>query len=201
MTEPPDLGAPRREEAQIRQAARAEAVRIQEYSLWTAATYYAAATWLGRVHLVLGSVALALGAFGAYSGFKSGSPELAGALALVSGILGSLISFWNPADARARQLEAASKYKVLENQARRAREFHDPNDGYEQAHERVKALAERYDELVEQMAPTSDLAFRLASTKIRQGIYQPDPPGPAPRLAEPSKPPALPGAKGEAPPS
>ena len=173
-----------------REALIAECRRIEEYSKWNAASHFTASTWLGRFHLVMGCVPIVLGAIGSWNGFehlKSMTEQTQSATertvlwcsvaVLISGLVGSIMSFWKPAAARGRHHKAATRYKTLENQARRAAALcqHEPDERFRR---RVGELASRYDELNETSAQSSDFAFWLATGKVRSGKYDPDKPEP-----------------------
>jgi hypothetical protein len=163
----------------LREALISECRRIEEYSKWNSASHFTAAAWLGRFHLGAGVIPFVLGGVGAWQGFKylPVAPEKtalwASVALLVAGIVGSIISFWNPAEARVKHFTAGAHYKALEGAARRAVNLF-PDEDDLQFRERVLALAAKYEELNETSAQSSDFAFWLATKKVRAGKYDPD---------------------------
>jgi hypothetical protein len=95
-------------------------------------------------------------------------------LTLAAGIAGSLMAYWDLAKVRLEHFTAASKYKTIENEARRAREIHAHDEDYDTLKKRVMELTTRYDELGESSAQSFDLAFWLARRKIRAGLFESD---------------------------
>jgi hypothetical protein len=163
----------------LRESLMEECARIETYSKWNAASHFTAATWLGRFHLGAGVIPIVLGGIGSWQGFKhlGVAPEKtalwASVALLFGGIIGSVITLWNPSGARARHSEAGTRYKSLENRGRRAVVLF-PDEGDQEFRKRVLALATRYDDLNESSAQSSDLAFWWASRKVRAGKYDPD---------------------------
>ena len=158
----------------------AECKRIEEFSLWSATSHFVAAAWARGLHLLLGSIPLVLGAIGSWKPLSNPSSAseqdvlVAGIMTLLAGICGSLLSFWNLSRARMQHFTAATSYKSLENEARRAHEIHAIDDQPTEFTERVLDLAARYDHLGTTSVQSLDLAFMLAGKRIRKGRYAPD---------------------------
>lgn len=154
-----------------------ECERIQEGSLWNATSHFGASTWASRIQAGAGAIPIILGGIGGariISDPTFASPQqviVAAVLALSAGIVGSLLSFWNLAKVGLEHLAAATKYKTLENEARRAREIHSRDDSYDAFKTRVLELAKRYDELGESSAQSGNLTFWLARGKIESGVF------------------------------
>ena len=152
-----------------------EARRIEEFSLWNASAHFHAATWAARIQVAGGSVPIILGAIGGWNGLKEAGNEFAaGMLALAAGIVGSLLSYWNLSRVRQDHFIAATKYKTLENEARRAYQIHALDEDPAVFRDHVLALAKRYDALGETSVQSLDIAFWLASRRIRRRVYSTD---------------------------
>lgn len=113
-----------------------ECARIEEYSLWNSTSHFTAAAWARFIHMLGGAVPIVLGGIGGWkvlSDPTAATPQqvlVAGALTLAAGVTGSLMAYWDLAKIRMEHFVAASKYKTLENEARRAREIHAPDEEY-----------------------------------------------------------------------
>lgn len=172
------LSAEKTPPTELRAALVTECARLEDYAKWNAAAHFTASSLAGRVHLTAGVVPIVLGALGMWSGLKLLADQATAALvasiaSLVAGIAGSVLSFWNLSEVRVKHFKAAAAYKTIENEARRARSvFIDSPDG--ELRQVVAGLAARYDRLGEESAQSSDLAFWLASKKVRAGRYDPD---------------------------
>jgi len=157
-----------------------ECERIEEYSLWNATSHFTAAAWARFIHLVGGAMPIVFGGIGGWkvlSDPATSTPRqvlTAGALTLAAGITGSLMAYWDLAKVRLEHFTAASKYKTIENEARRAREIDAHDEDYDALKKRVMELTARYDELGESSAQSFDLAFWLARRKIRAGRFESD---------------------------
>ena len=133
--------------------------------------------WASRMQTVGGTLPIICGGIGGaqiLSDPTLASPRqvvIAGVLTLMAGIIGSLLSFWNLAKRRLDHLSAATKYKTLHNEARRARELHSKDDSYEAFKARVLELAKRYDELGESSPQSGDVTLWLARQKIGSGVF------------------------------
>lgn len=161
-----------------RGALLSECRRIEEYAKWNASTHFTASAFAMRAHAIVGVIPIVLGGLGTWSGLKliadqSTATVVASVAALLAGLVGSILSFWNLSEVRQKHFKAGTAYKTLENEARRAHSvFIDATD--DDLRETVKCLADRYDRLGEESAQTSDLAFSWASRKVRAGKYDPD---------------------------
>jgi hypothetical protein len=89
----------------------------------------------------------------------------------MAGVVGSVLTFWNLAESRARHFTAATQYKSLENDARRAHEIHARDEGYADLKRRVVDLGDRYNKLNESHLQTADWAFKRAHKKIEAGLF------------------------------
>lgn len=160
----------------------AECQRIETNALWTASSHFTAATWASRVHLVGSSVPIVLGGIGGWAFLKDpqiatpGQAYVAGVMTLASGIVGSLMSFWNLSKTQQEHFQAAVKYKTIEKQACRLREIHAQDDDYATLKAKVLELGKQYDTLGEASTQSSDLMFWLAGRKIVRGLYTTDAP-------------------------
>lgn len=154
-----------------------ECKRIQENCLYTATSHLTAASFAGWAQGLGGAVPIVLGAIGGFKALSDpsvASPEkllLAGILTLLAGIVGSLMVFWDFAKSRLTHFSAGTKYKSLENQARRAWQLHALDEDVTALKARVETLTERYDALGEESELSGDIAFLLARRKIELGIY------------------------------
>jgi hypothetical protein len=160
-----------------RDALARESKRIQENSLYNATAHFTSAARLWRAHLALGTVPIILGTIGGWKGLSDpavATPSAvmwAGLCSLVAGVVGSVLSFWNLAESRVRHFTAATQYKSLENDARRALEIHARDEGYTDLKRRVVDLGDRYNNLNESHLQTADWAFNKARKKISAGLY------------------------------
>lgn len=129
-----------------------EASRIEEDTEHSFKGHYNAAARWGRYHLWIGLPAALVAAVAGAAAFK-GHPEWAGALALVSTALTTVLTFLKPSERAEIHKAVAGQYQALRNQARIFREI-GLLDGMtaEEAKTRLFALAEARDEL-NQRAP------------------------------------------------
>lgn len=154
-----------------------ECKRIQDNSLWNSTSHFAAATWAGRIHTIGGAVPIILGGIGGWKYLLdptfAGQDQmfLAGLMSLIAGIVGSLMTYWNMAKVRLEHFSAATKYKTLENDARRAHQIHARDEDYDTFKKRVMDIVTRYDALGEASVQSYDITFWLARRKIESGIY------------------------------
>jgi hypothetical protein len=94
-----------------------EADRIEEDCTYSAKGHYESARIWGRWNLGIGLPAAVIAAGAGFSGF-SGMPELAGALAVLSGTLTSILTFLKPSERSSAHLKAGAQYNSLKNRAR-----------------------------------------------------------------------------------
>jgi hypothetical protein len=155
----------------------AECKRIEENCLYTATSHLTAAGLAGWAQGLGGAVPIVLGTVGGYKALSDpmvASPEklqIAGVLTLVAGVVGSLMTYWDFAKSRLSHFSAGTKYKSLENQARRAWQLHAPDEEPAALKARVDDLAERFDALGEESELSGDISFLLARWKIGWGVY------------------------------
>jgi hypothetical protein len=157
-----------------RQAICQELERIEENARYTSVTHFVSAEHVRRLHYwVLGPIPIVLGGIAAWNGFsKDGLAQVAGALGVLAGVTGSLLSFWNLADVRAKHQTAGAAFKSIEHDARRARLVDCPDLDLATARQRLEQLAERYNKLGESTPSTSRFAFTRAQRLIASGIYR-----------------------------
>jgi hypothetical protein len=164
-------------EQENREALTREAKRLQESCLYNATAHFTSAGRLWRAHLLLGTMPIILGTIGGWKGLSdpaTAGPKavlIAGVSSLLAGVVGSVLSFWNLAETRARHFTAATQYKSLENDARRAHEIHGVDEEYADFKRRVVDLGDRYNKLNESSIQTADWAFNKARKKIQAGLY------------------------------
>ncbi len=151
-----------------------ECKKIEKYSLWNATTYFEAASCYRKAHYGMSSIPILLGALGGWKPLtdpslaSEGTILLAGFAALLAGIVGSLISLWNLDRVYVDHNKAGTRYKTLENEARRAYEVWVHDEHYEAFKERVSNLTKRYDKLGEETVLTSSRAYKKAQRKIEK---------------------------------
>jgi len=159
-----------------------EAKRIEEFSLWNAAAHFTTSGWASAIQTLGGAVPIILGAIGGWKFFADPSLattaqlRMASLVSLAGGTVGSLLAYWNIGRARLEHFQAGTKYKSLENEARRAREIYAVSDEDARFRERVEELMKRYDALGESSPQSLTVAFRVAGWKVRRGRYAPDRP-------------------------
>lgn len=154
-----------------------ECKRIQENSLYNATSHFMAASVAGWLHRILGSVPIVLGGIGGWKVLadpavaSAHQVALVGLMTVVAGIVGSLVAFWDLAKARLDHFAAGTKYKTLENKARRAWQVFGVDEDSASLRKHVEELAAEYDQLGETNAQSGDLAFFLARWKIEGNIF------------------------------
>ncbi len=129
-----------------------EASRVEEDTEHSFKGHYNAAARWGRYHLWIGLPAALLAATAGAAAFRD-QPDWAGALALVSTALTTVLTFLKPSERSEMHKAVAGQYQSLRNQARIFREI-GLLDGMapEEAKSRLFALTETRDEL-NQRAP------------------------------------------------
>lgn len=146
-----------------------EASRVEEDTEHSFKGHYNAAARWARYHLWIGLPAALVAAVAGAAAFK-GHPEWAGALALVSTALTTVLTFLKPSERAEIHKAVAGQYQALRNQARVFREI-GLLDGMtaEEAKTRLFALAEARDEL-NQRAPAIERGdYELAKRDIDGG--------------------------------
>lgn len=154
----------------------AEASRIEEDTEHSFKAHYNAAVRWGRAHLWIGLPSALIAAVAGAAAFKN-LPELAGALALVSTALTTVLTFLKPSERAELHKTAGCQYQALRNQTRIFREV-DLLAGMsvEQARERLHQLARTRDELNEGSPAIARRDYELAKSDIDEGrsLYRAD---------------------------
>ena len=99
-----------------------EALRVEEDTEHSFKGHYNAAARWARYHLWIGLPSALLAAVAGAAAFKA-QPELAGALALVSTALTTVLTFLKPSERSEIHKTVAGQYQALRNQARIFREI------------------------------------------------------------------------------
>jgi hypothetical protein len=157
-----------------RQAICQELERIEENARYTSVTHFISADIVRRLHFwVVGPIPIILGGIAAWNGFtKEGLAEVSGALGVLAGVTGSVLSFWNLSDVRTKHQAAGAAFKAIEHDARRARLVDCPFGELTDLRRRLEDLAERYNKLGESSVHTGRFAFRRAQKLIASGVYR-----------------------------
>jgi hypothetical protein len=151
-----------------------EFARIEENARYTAVAHFISAEHLRKLHhWVLGPVPILFGGIAAYKGFNEASfSALSGVLAVLAGVSGSLLSFWNFADSRSKHQTAGAAYKAIEHDARRSRLVDGPYQDIPTLRAALADLGDRYNKLGAASPSTSNFAFKRAQNLIASGAYQ-----------------------------
>lgn len=146
-----------------------EASRVEEDTEHSFKGHYNAAARWTRYHLWVGLPAALAAAVAGAAAFK-GHPEWAGALALVSTALTTVLTFLKPSERAEIHKAVAGQYQALRNQARIFREI-GLLDGMtaEEAKTRLFALAEARDELNQRAPAIARGDYELAKQDIDGG--------------------------------
>lgn len=146
-----------------------EASRVEEDTEHSFKGHYNAAARWARYHLWIGLPAALVAAVAGAAAFK-GYPEWAGALALVSTALTTVLTFLKPSERAEIHKAVAGQYQALRNQARIFREI-GLLDGMtaEEAKTRLFALAEARDELNQRAPAIARGDYDLAKQDIDGG--------------------------------
>lgn len=146
-----------------------EASRIEEDTEHSFKGHYNAAARWARFHLWLGLPSALVAAVSGAAAFK-GHPEWAGALALVSTALTTVLTFLKPSERAEIHTSVASQYQALRNRARIFRNI-GLLDGMtaEEAKTRLLALAEARDELNQRAPAIARGDYELAKRDIDGG--------------------------------
>jgi hypothetical protein len=146
-----------------------EASRVEEDTEHSFKGHYNAAARWARCHLWIGLPAALVAAVAGAAAFK-GHPEWAGALALVSTALTTVLTFLKPSERAEIHKAVAGQYQALRNQARIFREI-GLLDGMtaEEAKTRLFALAEARDELNQRAPAIARGDYDLAKEDIDGG--------------------------------
>jgi len=146
-----------------------EASRVEEDTEHSFKGHYNAAARWARYHLWIGLPAALVAAVAGAAAFK-GHPEWAGALALVSTALTTVLTFLKPSERAEIHKAVAGQYQALRNQARVFREI-GLLDGMtaEEAKTRLFALAEARDELNQRAPAIARGDYDLAKQDIDGG--------------------------------
>ena len=146
-----------------------EANRIEEDTEHSFKGHYNAAARWARYHLWIGLPAALVAAVAGAAAFK-GHPEWAGALALVSTALTTVLTFLKPSERAEIHKAVAGQYQALRNKARIFREI-GLLDGMtaEEAKTRLFALGEARDELNQRAPAIARGDYELAKQDIDGG--------------------------------
>lgn len=147
----------------------AEAQRIEEDTEHSFKGHYNAAARWARYHLWIGLPSALLAAISGAAAFKD-QPELAGALALLSTALTTVLTFLKPSERAEMHKAVAGQYQALRNQARIFREI-GLTDGLsaDQAKARLFELAKTRDELNQSSPGIARRDYELAKKDIDGG--------------------------------
>lgn len=146
----------------------AEALRIEEDVEHSFKGHYNAAARWARYHLWLGLPSALLAAVAGAAAFKN-QPELAGALALASTALTTVLTFLKPSERSEIHKTVAGQYQALRNQARIFREIDRDGMAPEQAKARLLELAKSRDELNQGSPAIARCDYELAKQDIDSG--------------------------------
>lgn len=147
----------------------AEAARIEEDTEHSFKGHYNAAARWARYHLRIGLPSALLAAIAGAAAFKD-QPELAGALALVSTALTTVLTFLKPSERADIHKTVAGHYQALRNQARIFREI-SLLDGMtpDEAKARLFELANTRDELNQTSPAIARCDYEQAKQDIDNG--------------------------------
>lgn len=146
-----------------------EARRVEEDTEHSFKGHYNAAVRWGRYHLWIGLPAALVAAIAGAAAFK-GEPQWAGALALVSTALTTVLTFLKPSERAEMHKAVAGQYQALRNKARIFREI-GLLDGAvpEKAKTRLFELTDARDELNERAPAIARRDYELAKQDIDSG--------------------------------
>lgn len=146
-----------------------EAQRIEEDTEHSFKGHYNAAARWARYHLWIGLPSALLAAISGAAAFKD-QPELAGALALLSTALTTVLTFLKPSERAEMHKAVAGQYQALRNQARIFREI-GLTDGLaaDEAKARLFELAKTRDELNQSSPAIARCDYELAKNDIDSG--------------------------------
>lgn len=147
----------------------AEAQRIEEDTEHSFKGHYNAAARWARYHLWIGLPSALLAAIAGAAAFKD-QPELAGALALLSTALTTVLTFLKPSERAEMHKAVAGQYQALRNQARIFREIGLTDDlAADAAKARLFELAKTRDELNQSSPAIARRDYELAKKDIDGG--------------------------------
>lgn len=152
-------------------AIRTELSRIEEDAIWTSKGHFNAAGRWSHTHLWIGLPSALLAAVAGASAWKD-QPEVAGALAMVSGAMTALLTFLNPQARHAAHQQAGSRFIALRNEARLMRDVEllaTPAAAVPDLVARLKDLSGRYGEANAASPLIPRHAYRQTDKGIRQG--------------------------------
>lgn len=146
-----------------------EAQRIEEDTEHSFKGHYNAAARWARYHLWIGLPSALLAAVAGAAAFKD-QPELAGALALMSTALTTVLTFLKPSERSEMHKAVAGQYQALRNQARIFREI-GLTDGLaaDEAKARLFELAKSRDELNQGAPAIARCDYELAKKDVDSG--------------------------------
>jgi len=103
-------------------------------------------------------------------------------LTTASAIFTAFATGLDPLASADAHLRASKAWTNIKHDARRLRDTFSPSLSDQALEVSVKALAERYNDLVNQSPVTTDAAFETAREKIMKGRHKPDNPNLTPRI-------------------
>ncbi|MDK2848846.1 MAG: hypothetical protein PWP34_2199 [Desulfuromonadales bacterium] len=153
-----------------------EAKRIEEDSEHSAKGHFNAADRWGKYHLLIGLPSAILAAVAGAAAFKN-SAELAGALAILSTALTTILTFLKPSERSETHKSVAGQYLALRNTARIFREIELSDTASENdSKKRLFAMAAQRDDLNQSSPSIARKDYELAKKDIDEGrsIYKAD---------------------------
>lgn len=163
----------------MREKLLGECSHIYEYSTYNAETHHLICARQRRVGKavqfappVITAVLGVLTAFGCL-------PAYGVVLTAISAIFSAFATVYNPLEEADTHLRAGKAFTILKHDARRLRDVYSPGMSDDALSASVKALDDRYNDLVTQSPPTTDREFQKARAKIQANLHEPD--GPADR--------------------
>lgn len=159
-----------------------ECSHIEEYSTYNAEAHHQVAAKrekIGKV-LVMGPpvITAILGALTA-----TGCLPLYGAwLTAISAVFSAFATNLDPLADAENHLRTGKAWTSLKHDARRLRDTFSPTLSDDALAPSVKALADRYNDLVTQSPATTDGAFEKARDKIQRDLHKPDNPALKPKI-------------------
>lgn len=154
---------------QLKDAARKEAKRIIEDTLFSAKRHFETARIWSLMHYWLGLPTAVLAAIAGASAFKDNT-ILAGSLAIIVTVLTALMTFLNPNKRANEHHIAGNKYNALRNQTRIFCEIDlATSDENIDISKMIKELAKERDALNQASPQTFKWAYKRAKTAIEAG--------------------------------
>lgn len=159
-----------------------ECSHLEEYSTYNAETHHQVEAPLRKIGRALNiAPAVVTAILGGLT--ATGCLPLYGAwLTALSAVFTALATGLDPLARADAHLRAAKEWSVLKHDARRLRDTFSSGLTDEALAPSVKALTDRYNELVLRSPPTTDAAFQKARAKIQADLHKPDNPNLTPRV-------------------